>query len=143
MSEKIAVVYWSGTGNTQSMAESIVQGMQEADAEVTVMGPGEYDTEAILSFDKIAFGCPAMGDEQLEEMDFEPLFQSIENKLSGKKVALFGSYDWNDGQWISDWSYRVSNKGADLFDDGLSVKAMPDADAKQNCVQWGKAFAAY
>ncbi len=143
MSEKIAVVYWSGTGNTQSMAEAIVKGMQEAGAEVTVMGPGDYDPDVIVGFDKIAFGCPAMGDEQLEEMDFEPLFQAVENKLSGKKIALFGSYDWNDGQWISDWSYRASNKGADLFDDGLAVKAAPDEEAKQNCIQWGKAFAAY
>lgn len=143
MSEKIAVVYWSGTGNTKCMAEEIIKGMQESGADVTIMGPGEYDTNAVVSFDKIAFGCSAMGDEQLEETEFEPFFQEVEGQLSGKKVALFGSYDWNEGQWISDWSYRVSNKGANIFDEGLAVKSTPDEEAKQVCFQWGKNFAAY
>lgn len=138
--EKIAVVYWSGTGNTQAVAEQIIAGMLSAGAEVAVMGPGEYDLEKIAGYDKIAFGCPAMGDEQLEEDDFEPMFTAMEKQINGKKIALFGSYDWNDGQWIIDWGYRVTSKGGILYDDGLAIKGHPDAEAGQKSQLWGASF---
>lgn len=141
--ERILVAYWSGTGHTEAMMEAIAAGIKEADGEVDIMGPGDYDVEKAAAYQKILLGCPAMGDEQLEEDDFEPFFSALESKLAGKKIGLFGSYDWNDGQWIVDWGYRASNKNGQLFDDGLAIKASSDVDVQQTCKDWGKKFAAF
>ena len=99
---KLAIVYWSGTGNTAKMASCIAEGAKEAGAEVTLLGPTEFSGEQMNSFSVVAFGCPSMGDEQLEEADYEPMFSSVEPHLSGKRIALFGSYGWGDGQWMRD-----------------------------------------
>ena len=100
---KVAIVYWSGTGNTEQMAESVADGARGAGAEVTVFTSAEFDADKMDEFDAIAFGCPSMGAEQLEEDEFEPMFTACEAKLSGKKIALFGSYGWGDGEWMRNW----------------------------------------
>lgn len=141
--EPILIAYWSGTGHTEAMMEAIANGIKEAGGTVEVMGPADYDAAKVASYTKLLFGCPAMGDEQLEEGDFEPFFTEVEGTLNGKKVGLFGSYDWNDGQWMLDWGYRVSNRGAQLFDDGLAIKASDDVNVSQVCGEWGKNFAAF
>lgn len=140
---KILIAYWSGTGHTEAMMSAIADGIKEAGAEVDIMGPGEYDAAQAAAYDKLVLGCPAMGDEQLEEDDFEPFFSALESKLSGKKVGLFGSFDWNEGQWIVDWGYRVSNRGGQLLDDGLAIKASSDVDVDQVCKEWGKKVVAF
>ena len=136
---KKAVIYWSGTGNTAAMASAIAAGMGEG----TELYSVDQFTGDIAEYDKIAFGCPAMGDEVLEEGEFDPFFSSIEGKLGGKKVALFGSYGWGDGQWMRDWAERTTKKGANLYDDGLMVNGFPDADAKVQCTAFGEGFGAY
>lgn len=141
--EKILIAYWSGTGHTEAIMEAAAAGIREAGGDVDIMGPGDYDVEKAASYSKILLGCPAMGDEQLEEGDFEPFFSELENKLAGKKVGLFGSFDWNDGQWIMDWGYRVSNRNAVLFDDGLAIKASSDVNVQEVGKEWGKNFAAF
>ena len=98
---KVAVVYWSSTGNTESMANAVADGAKEAGAEVTVFETADFEATKVDEFDAIAFGCPAMGDEVLEEDEFEPMFSSCEEKISGKKIGLFGSYGWGDGDWIA------------------------------------------
>ena len=140
---KVAVVYWSGTGNTEAMAMAVAEGAKEKGAEVSVLTASEFSADQVSSFDAIAFGCPSMGAEQLEEMEFEPMFSACENRLSGKTIALFGSYGWGDGQWMRDWEDRCAKAGANLFDDGLIVCGMPDADGKANCKAYGEKFAAY
>ena len=100
---KVAVVYWSGSGNTAQMATAVMEGIQEAGGEATVFFAGEFDASKMDDFDAIAFGCPAMGAEVLEESEFEPMFRECESKLSGKKIALFGSYGWGDGEWMRTW----------------------------------------
>ena len=127
---KKAVIYWSGT---------IAAGMGEG----TELYSVDQFTGDIAEYDKIAFGCPAMGDEVLEEGEFDPFFSSIEGKLGGKKVALFGSYGWGDGQWMRDWAERTTKTGANLYDDGLLVNGFPDADAKVQCTAFGEGFGAY
>ena len=135
---KIAVIYWSQTGNTQAMAENIANGIKEAGAEAEVIEVS--DAPANLSeYDKVAFGCPAMGDEVLEEDVFEPYFASIEGELAGKSIALFGSYGWGDGQWMRDWQERASNAGANVFEEGFIAQ---DAADESECVEFGKRFAA-
>ena len=97
---KVAVIYWSGTGNTQQMAEAVAEGAKGAGAEVSVFSVSEISAADAAAYDHLALGCPAMGGEVLEESEFEPFFSELEGSLSGKKVVLFGSYDWGDGQWM-------------------------------------------
>ena len=136
---KKAVIYWSGTGNTAAMASAIAAGMGEG----TELYSVDQFTGDIADYDKIAFGCSAMGDEVLVEAEFDPFFTSIEGKLGGKKVALFGSYGWGDGQWMRDWAERTTKAGANLYDDGLMVNGFPDGDAKVQCTAFGEGFGAY
>ena len=141
--KKTAVVYWSSTGNTEAMAQAVLEGMKEAGAEAVLLTPDAVDVGALAGMDAIAFGCPAMGSEVLEECEFEPMFSGCKNRLGGKSVGLFGSYGWGDGQWMRDWEDRCAKAGANLFDDGLIVCGMPDADGKANCKAYGEKFAAY
>ena len=138
---KIAVVYWSGTGNTEAMAKAVLEGAKEKGAEVVLLTPDEFDVSMMDSYDAIAFGCPAMGDEVLEEDEFEPMFNSCETKLSGKKVGLFGSYGWGDGEWMHNWEDKCKEDGAVLVADGVICQEEPDDDAVENCKALGKALA--
>ncbi len=137
---KIAVVYWSGTGNTEEMAEAVVAGAKEKGAEVELLGPDSFDESKMDDYDAIAFGCPAMGDEVLEEDEYEPMFAACEPKLSGKKIALFGSYSWNDGQWMRDWEERCKAAGANLACDSLACFEAPDDEGVASCKALGAAL---
>lgn len=137
---KIAVIYWSGTGNTAMMANEIAAGIG-ADAEVFSVDAFHGN---VADYDKIAFGCAAMGDEVLEEAEFEPFFSAVEGSLKGKKVALFGSYGWGDGQWMRDWVQRTNDANAVIYtDEGLIINETPDDDGIAKCKEFGKGFAAF
>ena len=138
---KIAVIYWSGTGNTEAMANAVAEGAKAAGADVSIFTASEFDPASLASYDAAAFGCPAMGDEVLEEDEMEPFFTALEGKISGKKVVLFGSYDWGDGQWMRDWAERTKKAGAIQAADPLIVNLSPDADGKAKCRELGKALA--
>ena len=109
---KVAVVFWSGTGNTQTMADAVAAGAQGAGAEVDVKTASEFGAADVASYDAIAFGCPAMGAEVLEESEFQPMFDDVKGELSGKKIALFGSYGWGDGEWMRNWEDDCRDAGA-------------------------------
>lgn len=134
---KVAVVYWSGTGNTETMAEFIADGVKENGNDAVIFTAGEFNSSNVSEFDAIAFGCPSMGSEELEESEFEPMFSSVESSLGGKKIALFGSYGWGDGEWMRNWEERVSNLGVTLTGT-LIVNETPDDDAKNECISLGK-----
>ena len=138
---KIAVIYWSGTGNTQAMAESIMEGLKAGGADAKLFTVSEFGSDSIDNYDKIAFGCPAMGAEELEPDEFEPFFASVERKLGGKKIALFGSYEWADGEWMQTWQERAKKDGADLFEEGLIIYDAPDDEGKAKCKAFGERFA--
>ena len=138
---KIAVVYWSGTGNTQAMAEAVAAGAQEAGAQVEVLEASAFGGEQVKEFDAIAFGCPSMGAEQLEESEFEPMIQSCEPELSGKKIALFGSYGWGDGEWMRNWEQICRDDGAELACDSVICNEAPDEEAQAACAALGKSLA--
>ena len=138
---KIAVVYWSGTGNTEAMANAVLEGVKEAGAEGELLNCGEFDAAKVADYDAIAFGCPSMGAEQLEEDEFEPMFTACESKLSGKKIALFGSYGWGDGEWMRNWDETCRNDGAVMGCDFVICNDAPDEDAKAACEELGKALA--
>ena len=138
---KVAVVYWSGTGNTEAMAHFVAEGAKEAGAEVSVFTAAEFSADKMDEFDAIAFGCPSMGVEQLEESEFEPMFSDCEAKLGGKKIALFGSYGWGDGEWMRTWEETCKNDGAVMACDFVICNEAPDADAETACTDLGKALA--
>jgi len=140
---KIAVIYWSGTGNTESMAKSICKALKASSDVVDLFEVDSVTAEIAGKYDKLALGCSAMGDEVLEEMSFEPFFVELESKLSGMKIALFGSYGWGDGAWMRDWQERVKQSGALLFEEGLMINDTPDANGLEVCTAFGKRFAAF
>ncbi len=138
---KIAIVYWSGTGNTQSMAEAVKSGAESSGASVDMFSPSEFNSSMVSGYDAIAFGCPAMGAEVLEETEFDPMFSAIENSLSGNKVVLFGSDGWGDGQWMRDWEARCKSDNATLVTDSVIANNAPSADDLDNCSALGRAIA--
>ena len=139
---KIAVVYWSGTGNTEAMAGAVCDGAKNAGAEVSLFTSGEFDERKVGDFDAIAFGCPAMGAEMLEEGEFEPMFAACESSLGGKRVALFGSYGWGDGEWMRTWEERCASAGITLAAESVIAHETPDDDALAQCRALGAALSA-
>ena len=137
---KVAVVYWSGTGNTEAMADKVAEGAKAAGAEVEVISADDFDGTDIEGFDGVAFGCPAMGDEELEDSVFQPVFEACEPKLSGKKVVLFGSYGWGDGEWMRSWEEKCKNDGVSLAADSVICNEEPDDEAQAACIELGKAI---
>ena len=128
---KLAVIYWSGTGNTRAMAEAVAEGAREAGADVSLLTCAEVND--ISAYDAVALGCPAMGAEELEDSEFLPMLESIEPTLPGKKVALFGSYGWGDGEWMRTWEARCEEKGITLSAASVMANEAPDDDATAAC----------
>ena len=139
---KMAIVYWSGTGNTQAMAEAVLAGAQDAGAEVQMMSAAEFDASTLASYDAVAFGCPAMGAEVLEEDEFAPLFDACKPGLQGKPIALFGSYGWGDGEWMRNWEQDCVAAGAKLVCDSVICCEAPDDEALSACCSLGAMVAA-
>jgi flavodoxin, short chain len=133
---QINIVFWSGTGNTQAMANFIKEGAEGAGANVTVKVVSQAGL-ADLECDVLCLGCSSMGAEVLEEAEFEPYMVSIEDSIKGKKLALFGSYGWGDGQWMREWDVRVKEAGAELVCESLIVNEMPVGD---ECRTFGAAL---
>ena len=139
--KKIAVVYWSGTGNTETMAFAVASGARDKGAEVSVLTASEFTDAMVDGFDAIAFGCPSMGAEQLEETEFEPMFTACGPKLSGKPIALFGSYGWGDGEWMRQWEQACQDLGAQLTCESVICMEAPDTEAEASCRTLGQSLA--
>lgn len=139
---KISVVFWSQTGNTQAMAEAVAEGIRGAGAEAELLEVGAASVAALKEEKAFALGCPAMGSEVLEESEMEPFVTELESQVSGKVIALFGSYDWGDGEWMRDWVDRMKAAGATVVgDEGVICNLEPDADAIAKCKEIGKKLA--
>lgn len=138
---KTAIVYWSGTGNTAAMAHFVAEGAKSAGADVSVFTADEFSADKINAFDSLAFGCPSMGCEQLEESEFEPMFDSCKSSLKGKNIALFGSYGWGDGEWMRTWQDRCTDAGAALVGEGVICCDAPDEAAEAACRALGAQLA--
>ncbi len=137
---KVAIVYWSGTGNTEAMADLVAQGVRAKGGNADLFTASEFDASQLDDYDAFAFGCPAMGDEELEEMEFAPMYDAVEPLLEGRRVALFGSYDWNDGEWMEIWEKRAEEAGLDVVD-SVIAKDYPDDDASAECMRLGSLIA--
>lgn len=132
---KIGVVYWSQTGNTEAMAKAIAEA---AGAELFTVG--DFSADKAAELDVIAFGCPAMGAEVLEEEEFQPMWDAVKANLNGRKIALFGSYGWGDGEWMRNWEEDAKAVGADLIVESLIVNEAPDENALAECKAFGEAL---
>jgi len=137
----VLVVYWSGTGNTEIMAKKMFEGVKSTNVSAVLKSVEEISVKEAASFEKIMFGCPSMGIEQLEEEDFEPFYTALEPHLAGKKIAIFGSYGWGDGEWLIDWEKRVINQQGILFEKGLKINSVPSSDEEVMCFEFGVRFA--
>jgi len=137
--KKISIIYWSGTGNTGKMAESVAAGAALGGAGTRLLEVGAASLADVMESDAVALGCPAMGDEILEEAEMEPFVSALESAgMGGKPTVLFGSYDWGDGQWMRDWEERMEAAGAKLIDKGLIINNTPDESGLQQCGDLGR-----
>ena len=123
------------------MADAVEEGAKSKGADVSVIQAADFTADQVNTFDGIAFGCPAMGAEVLEESEFEPMFSEVESVLSGKKIALFGSYGWGDGQWMRDWEDRCREAGAELVTESVTANEAPGDEEMEKCRELGAALA--
>ncbi len=137
---RFAVIYWSGTGNTEQMANAVNEGIIESGNEADVLTSAEFNCGLIENYAGFAFGCPSMGAEQLEESEFEPMFEEVKASLNGKKVALFGSFGWGDGEWMRNWYADCENNGCILVCDPIICNGAPDSQTEQELKELGKAL---
>ena len=139
---KVNIVYWSGTGNTEAMANYIAQGVQEGGAEAVLLPVGAASVDELKNASAFALGCPSMGAEQLEEMEMEPFMCELENGIAGKQIVLFGSYGWGNQEWMRDWEARIAEAGATVVNgEGIAVNYAPDDAAIETCKDAGRALA--
>lgn len=138
--KKTAVIYWSGTGNTETMANAVAEGMRQAGAECSVLASADVTADTVAALEAVALGCPAMGAEELEETEFAPMFDGIKSALAGKAVALFGSYGWGDGEWMRNWEEDCISAGATLACGSVICQDDPDDSALAECEALGKAL---
>ena len=134
---KVAVVFWSATGNTETMANCVAEG-----ANGTIVPCGEMNAAKLAEFDAVAFGCPAMGAEQLEETQMEPFMCELDGVIAGKQIALFGSYGWGNQEWMRDWEDRIVADGATVVNgEGIAVNGTPGPDAEDELKALGQTLA--
>lgn len=139
--KNVVIIYWSGTGNTEAMAIGVMDGAKSENVNVRLLSVGEAKIEDVLKADAVALGCPSMGSEQLEESEMEPFIESISDAIEGKDTALFGSYGWGNGEWMTDWQERMESYGARVIEDGLIVNNEPDEEGIEKCKELGKLLA--
>ncbi|MDR2029449.1 MAG: flavodoxin [Treponema sp.] len=140
--KKVLIAYWSGTGNTEAMAKSVAKGVSDAGGEADLKTVGAVSAELVKAAEALAFGCPAMGDEVLEEAEMEPFISALGSaELGGKALGLFGSYDWGDGQWMRNWVERMKGLGAAVDGEGLITQLEPSEAALTQCYELGKRLA--
>lgn len=137
---KTAVIYWSGTGNTEAMANAVAEGMKEAGAEVTMLTPDQVQAGELGGYGAIAFGCPAMGSEELEYDEFQPMWDEVKETLGDKKVVLFGSYSWAEGEWMDNWKADADEAGVNVVDSTICYDA-PDDEGETACKALGAELA--
>ena len=139
--KEIMIAYWSGTGNTAAMAAILGKGIQDGGATAKVVSVEDIKADDLKDYPVFALGCPSMGNETLEETYMEDFVTEVESFASGKKIGLFGSYGWGDGQWMRDWEERMNAAGATVVNgEGVIAHEAPDAEALEACRSLGKAL---
>lgn len=137
---QITIVYYSETGNTEAMASMVAKGVEAAGATAKIVSVDGFDAAELKDEAAFALGCPAMGDEVLEEGTMEPFVEEVAKFAAGKKIGLFGSYGWGDGEWMRTWEESCKNDGAELVCDSVICADAPDDEAEAACIALGKAL---
>lgn len=132
---KVAVVYWSGTGNTEAMAKLVVSGAESNGNTVELFSCENFNKDLVSNFDAFAFGCPSMGAEELEDGEFLPMWNDVKDSLNGKNIVLFGSFGWGDGEWMENWKSECT--GINVLGDFICGGSADGSDA-DSCVELGK-----
>ncbi|AOR22814.1 flavodoxin [Clostridium taeniosporum] len=135
------IIYWSGTGNTESMANLIAKGIEESGAKTELINISSANVDSLKDENIVVLGCPSMGDEELEGGEFLPFIESVQEDLKNKKVALFGSYGWGDGQWMRSWEEEMTSSGINVALEPLTVNYAPEGEAEEQCIQYGREIA--
>ena len=138
--KKTAVIYWSGTGNTEAMANAVLEGMTAAGADAKLLTVDQVNTAELNGYAAIAFGCPAMGSEELEYDEFQPMWDEVKETLGDKKVVLFGSYSWAEGEWMDNWKADADEAGVNVVDSTICYDA-PDDEGETACKALGAELA--
>jgi flavodoxin short chain len=136
----VSIIYWSGTGNTEEMAKLIKQALEEKGSEVKLLNVSDASTDDVNAAELVILGSPSMGSEVIEETEMDPFVDSIKGLVSGKALALFGSYGWGSGEWMSDWEERMRGYGANLLTEGLIVNGFPEGSEAERCLEFGKSL---
>lgn len=137
---KVAVVYWTGSGNTEAMAAAVAEGAETKGATVEQILAADFSLSAAEEYDAYAFGCPAMGAEELEDSEFQPMWNEVKGSLDDKKVVLFGSYGWGNGEWMDAWKEDAEEAGVNVID-SLIINEQPDDDGIAACQALGSQLA--
>ena len=137
---KVAVVYWTGSGNTEAMAAAVAEGAETKGATVEQILAADFSLSAAEGYDAYAFGCPAMGAEELEDSEFQPMWDEVKGSLGDKKVVLFGSYGWGSGEWMDAWKEDAEEAGVNVID-SLIINEQPDGDGIAACQVLGSQLA--
>lgn len=140
---KASIIFWSGTGNTKTMAEFLAKGIAEGNGEVTLKEVSEASIEDVKNCDVLLLGSPAMGDEVIEEGEMEPFVEEISGEVSGKKLVLFGSYGWGTGEWMNIWEERMKGLGAELIEREVIVNESPEGDDEKKLIDIGLKISKY
>ncbi len=136
---KIAIIYWTGTGNTEAMANAISDGAKSAGCEVN-LSTTDFDVNTISDYSAIAFGCPSMGAEELEDTEFLPMWNNIKENIKDEKVILFGSYGWGDGEWMRNWEEECKELGINVVETYICNET-PDDEEIAKCNELGEKMA--
>lgn len=136
----VAVVYWTGSGNTEAMAAAVAEGAETKGATVEQILAADFSLSAAEEYDAYAFGCPAMGAEELEDSEFQPMWDEVKGSLGDKKVVLFGSYGWGNGEWMDAWKEDAEEAGVNVID-SLIINEQPDGDGIAACQALGSQLA--
>ncbi|UEL48135.1 flavodoxin [Terrisporobacter hibernicus] len=139
MNNKINIIFWSGTGNTESMAQAIYEGSKKG-GNSKLLTVDKDTLDDVVEADILFLGCPSMGVEELEESEMEPFMESISNDIDGKKIILFGSYGWGDGEWMQDWEQRIKNCGGTIVEDSIICNESPQEDVLKVLTSLGQKY---
>ncbi len=135
------IIYWSGTGNTEAMANLIAKGIEESEVKIELINISNANVDSLKDENIVVLGCPSMGDEELEGGEFLPLLENVQDDLKNKKVILFGSYGWGDGQWMRSWEEEMTASGVNVALEPLIVNYAPEGQSEEQCIQYGREIA--
>ncbi|MGN2337362.1 flavodoxin [Clostridium cagae] len=135
------IIYWSGTGNTEAMASLIAKGIEDSEVKTELINISNANVDSLKDENIVVLGCPSMGDEELEGGEFLPLLENVQDDLKNKKVILFGSYGWGDGQWMRSWEEEMTASGVNVALEPLIVNYTPEGESEEQCIQYGREIA--